>query len=724
MDSVRHPPDAPVPQHAPQLPEPMAGDNPGDSSARPMTGQPDPPGPPAPPRTGHWRRVPGPVRWLLYIAAALFLAWLALFLTKGRFLKSSFEAIVSRMLQRDVKVAGDFQLYFDPINIKFRAEGLSIANPEWAKDRPFFRAKTIDTRISLPRLVVGERRARWLTVEEGAIDLRWSPDHQRNTWTFGDPNKKGEPLDLPTIERALLSGTKLHYRDPRMALSVDISFDSIRSRDRNLTSDIRFSGDGSMRARPFVLTGALLSPNETLGGGRNRLELHAASGPTRIDVAGTLPAATQIEGAQLDLVARGPNLRLLFDFLHVAVPDSRAYRITSHLEPVDDEWRFTRIKGRFGDSDLGGRMTISQPGGRLKISADLATQTLDIVDAGPFIGYDPNRIAAQGAKGAIRQVGGTPRILPDAPLRIDALQAFDADVRYTVRRIRAENVPVSNVALTLALNRSLLKLSPLSFDMAGGFVSSDIEINARGNPVRSRYDIRLSPTPMGTLLARWGVEQSGTSGTLRARVQMSGEGDSVRKSLATSDGRIVIVMPAGTMWARNIQLSELDIGTFVQKMFQNKLKDPVQINCGLIAFTVRNGVATADPILIDTRKNVIAGRGGFSFRDESLNLSVRADAKKFSLFSAQSPVGINGYFAAPGINPVSPELLTRAGVGVGLGLFVNPLAGLLAFVDVGDAKSAACGPVLEGARAAAQRTTKGKPRSDVGDGREGRDRRR
>src|SRR3546814_20419482 len=41
---------------------------------------------------------------------------------------------------------------------------------------------------------------------------------------------------------------------------------------------------------------------------------------------------------------------------------------------------------------------------------------------------------------------------------------------------------------------------------------------------------------------------------------------------------------------------------------------------------------------------------------------------------------------------------------------------MLACVDVGDAKAAACGPVLTGAKAAAQRTDKGKPRDDVGQG--------
>ena len=41
---------------------------------------------------------------------------------------------------------------------------------------------------------------------------------------------------------------------------------------------------------------------------------------------------------------------------------------------------------------------------------------------------------------------------------------------------------------------------------------------------------------------------------------------------------------------------------------------------------------------------------------------------------------------------------------------------MLAFVDPGDAKAAACGPVLAGADAAAQRTTNGSPRKDVGSG--------
>ena len=63
---------------------------------------------------------------------------------------------------------------------------------------------------------------------------------------------------------------------------------------------------------------------------------------------------------------------------------------------------------------------------------------------------------------------------------------------------------------------------------------------------------------------------------------------------------------------------------------------------------------------------------------------------------------------------MSSELIARGAVGLGLGIFVNPLAAIIAFIDPGDARNVACGPVLEGARAYAQRTVKGQPIKRLG----------
>lgn len=662
-----------------------------------------------------WRGLDWPWRVLTWFLIALFTIWLVLFVTKGRFLKHPAERVMTGFLGRDVKVGGEFNFYFNPLAIQFRADGMTIANPAWAGDKPFFTARSLEMRIATLPLLWGKRTIRDLRLDNGAIDLEWTRDGKANSWTFGSgPPKK---LELPDIRRAAILRTRVRYADPRMLLFGDFGIDRVNARDTRVADNsVHFTGGGTLRGQPYAVDGRMLSPNATLVGGENRIAFVATSGATRLDVSGTLPGPTQFEGSKLQVAARGPNMSRLFDFLGVAVPDTRFYNLRAALTKQGDKWRFTKLTGHYGDSDLGGRMTISRPKDRVLIEADLRTDRLHMIDIAPFVGYQPDRLEKEGAGGLVTRVNGTPRILPDAPLRIDAVRAFYAKVNYQVRDVVGKNIPISDIGLALGLDHGKMTLSPLTFMMSGGLFAADVVINARGAPVTTDYDIRLSPTPMGRLLARWGVEESGTTGTIRGRLQMKGYGNTVRESLASSNGRIAVVVPQGTMWARNIQLSELDIGVFVQKLFEKRLTEPVSINCGLIAFTVRNGVASADPILIDTKKNVILGRGAFSFKDESLDLAVRADGKKFSLFSGQSPVGVGGYFAAPSIDPISPDLIARGGAGVGLGAVLSPFASILAFIDVGDAKAAACEPVLAGANAAAQRTSKGKPRDDVGRG--------
>jgi len=653
-----------------------------------------------------------PPRWLLRVATSLMLilisAWAVLYVTKGRFLKTAFEHFVGAQLHRHVRVAGDFQLYFDPLELKFLAERLTIANPAYAS-RPFLlNARRLEAYVAPLSLLRAKWRLRSLDLEAASIDLEWDAAHLHNSWTFGEQKRGGKPLTLPVIDRAALSGTALRYRDPRLRLLADLRFETISSRNAHIGRAVHFSGGGQVRATPFTAAGALLSPNETVERGRNRLVLRAAANGNVIDMHAVLPSLAALEDVPLQMAARGPNLARLLDIIGVVVPDTRTYALTAQLALHGSDYRFTQLRGRFGDSDLLGAFTVFNAEPRVRVDATLATHGLDIVDVAPFIGYNPDAVAAHGAAAAITRVRGAPRLLPNAPLRIAALQAFDAALRWHIDAVRSRRVPLSDIDVTVALDHSLLALKPFTFSMARGRVVSNVVIDARTRPAHTSYDIRLLPTPLGRLLAGFGAIEAGTTGTIEGRLALQGDGDSVHDSLSTSRGRVAFILPNGTFWTRNVQLVELDLGVFLQRLLQDKLKQPVHINCGLIAFTVRNGFASADPIVIDTTKNLIVGRGGFSFRDETLDLAIKANAKTFSLFSGQSPIGIGGYFAAPAIRPLSPQLFARVGAGLGLAI-VAPPAALLAFVDPGAGKSAACGPVLAGAPAAAQHTMKGAP---------------
>ncbi|WP_159982704.1 MULTISPECIES: AsmA family protein [unclassified Novosphingobium] len=652
---------------------------------------------------------------VLVFIGVIFAIWLVLFITKGRFLKHPFESVAGSLADRKIMVGGDFQLYFAPFRLKFLAENLEVSNPKWASADTLFSARRLETRIAPLSLIFGRRHAYWLDLADGNANLEWDAQHRRNTWTFGSGGK-GKPFELPRIDRASISGMRVRYVDPQMPLLANLRIDPIVSIDTRIGNAVGVNGDGRFRNTPFRVAARLLSPDASVTGGENKLELRAWAVNSVIDVTGTLPALTEFENVPLNVAAKGRDLSQLVGVIDVTIPQTRRYALKAQMVKDGQAYRFTGMTGTFGQSDLSGRFTVNNAK-RLRLDAALTTRRLDIIDAAPFIGYNPDIVASHGAVAAAAATGaGAQRVMPDAALPVASMQRFDAGLDWKIGIVRSKNVPVSDVAMKLSLERGRLVLSPLTFSMARGDVSSDLIFDTRQRPSAISYDIRLGPTPMGRLLAGYGVADSGTTGSVHGRIKLEGRGDTIHDSLATSSGRIAFVMPQGTLWTKNAQLAELDLGTFVYKMFEGKLKKPIEINCGLLAFTVRGGMAASDPILIDTSKNVVTARGGFNFDTEGVDMAFRADGKKFSLLSGQSPVRLGGHFASPSLQVVSPQLLGRVGAGLGLAVVASPVAGLLAFVDVGDAKSAACGPVLSGARAAAQRTTKGKPRTDVGKG--------
>ncbi len=653
---------------------------------------------------------------LLGLVGTIFAVWLILFITKGRFLKHPFESIAGRLTSRTVTVRGNFQLYFAPLRIKFLADGITVSNPSWATKPNLFSADHVDARIAPLSLIFGKRHFYSLDLKNGAVDLEWLRDHSANCWTFDSGKKGGKPLELPRVDVATVQGTKVHYLDPRMRVVADLRVDDIRSADARIGKAVGVRGTGTLRDTPFRVVAQLLSPDATVNRRENKLVARAWAANNVVDVTGTLPSIADVENVPLQTRARGRNMAELLGIIGVVVPQTRTYQVRAQLVKSGEVYRFTHLAGTAGATDLAGRLTVTN-GERIHLDSVLATRQLDIIDAAPFIGYNPDIVAAKGAVAAAAATGAAPeRVMPDAELPVKTMQVFDADLKWTIAQVRSKNLPISNIDLTLDLDHGRLALSPLTFAMARGNVASDLIFDTRPRPSAVSYDIRLAPTPMGRLLAGYGIAEAGTPGTSKGRIQLKGRGDTIHDSLSTASGRVAFIMPNGTLWTRNVQLAELDLGTFVQKMFEEKLKKPVTLNCGLVAFSVRDGVAAADPILLDTPKNVILGRGGFSFKTEAVDLAVRADGKKFSLFSGKSPVGIGGHFASPKLAVISPELVGRAGVGLGLAIAATPLAGVLAFVDIGDAKSAACGPVLSGATAAQQRTTKGEQRDDVGHG--------
>ena len=123
----------------------------------------------------------------------------------------------------------------------------------------------------------------------------------------------------------------------------------------------------------------------------------------------------------------------------IAAYNGRTCSLTvEQLVKAGDEYRFTRMGGRFGDRDVAGRLTVTN-GVRLHLDSVLTTRQLDIVDAAPFIGYNPDIVATKGTVAAAAATGAGPdRILPDAALPVATMRAFDAGLHWTIGRLKSK----------------------------------------------------------------------------------------------------------------------------------------------------------------------------------------------------------------------------------------------------------------------------------------------
>jgi uncharacterized protein involved in outer membrane biogenesis len=640
-------------------------------------------------------------RHRLLVAIAVLIAVLAglylyQYVTRGRFWQETFEAYASKRAGRPVRVAGNFELYLAP-GIRFRADALTVGNPEWAEQAPFFSARRIALDAPLLKALFGQLTIADLTLDGGRLALQRRADGSNN-WTFG-----GGPLELPEIVRAAVTDSRLRVvdapSDTRFEMTLGAIAATARGGVQRIAGPLVFDGKGVTHGAPFTLSGRLTTPNEAAAGGRLGLDLAGSIARTRITLAGTLPSLTRIDGADLRISARGRNLQDPGALFGVILPATRPYALTANLTKVDRQLRLTRLAGRIGSTDIAGALTgiiAENAAGRFRLDGTLTSNVLDIKDVGPLVGYDPERLEA--GKSVVVTVAGRPRLLPDAPLAIEAIGKFDARIDYRATKVRTGKLPFDNFHLGLDLDDRLLSLTPLAFDIAGGRLTAKIAINARTPPVVTDYDVRITQVPLGKLLTGFKVEDAGTTASVRGRVQLRGTGDSVRASLASADGRIALFFPVGTLWVRNTELAELDLQNFLTALIGKKLKEPRRINCGIAAFTITKGRAIADPIVFDTNKSVFRGSGGFNFGDESLEMALEGDSKQFSLFSAQSPIGLRGWFAEPRINVISGELLTRIGAGLALGIIATPFAAVAAFVDPGDAKDQDCTAILAGKR--------------------------
>jgi len=580
------------------------------------------------------------------------------------------------------------------------ADNVYMSNPAWS---------TVGKQMAAAqRIEAGVRILPLLTKDVVITDLRLAnPDIavQRradgsNSWTFKDNGPSEWKVDL---QRLAFDSAKVRYVDEPVGLDLRATADSIKGGETASTA-----AGVPPYGLTFTLAGTYNKANITGGGKAGAvlsltgddtsfpIEAEATAGENKLGLRGIIRDPRSLSGFALQMQLAGASMADLYGLTGVLLPETPPYATKGTLlgKKDGDFWTFTYkdFTGKVGASDIAGTLAYAQRKPRPLLTGALTSKQLRLADLGPTVGAD----TGEGTKAAGKVTAPAPgKALPVDQFNTAKWGALDAEVKFTGKQIlRTADIPLRDIETTIRMKDKVLTLTPLSFALAGGRITSNIRLDGREKVLDASARLAARGVKIRELFPKLQSMQA-TFGEINGDGALVGKGNTVAAMLGTSQGEINAVVTEGTVSQFVLELAGLNVANAVYvKIFGDK---QTMLNCVAATTTVRNGRANIDRFVLDSEDAVVNATGYVDLATEKLDVDVRPKTKGARILSLRTPLYARGTFKDPKVGPHAGPLALKAGAAVALAA-INPLAALLPLINVDKAPDTNCGAEISAAK--------------------------
>lgn len=421
------------------------------------------------------------------------------------------------------------------------------------------------------------------------------------------------------------------------------------------------------------------------------ISLDLANGPTRISLSGTLADPLALQGANLHLLLRGPDMALLEKLTGVPIPRTPNFSVAGRLDYIEDRFRFTEIVGSVGQSDIGGSLTVGTAGPRVDVEGELHSRRVDLADLGGFIGEEPGRLDTPGQtaeqRSALVRNEASARVLPDEPMNLPKLQSTDIRISYRADSVIGRNVPFDSLRTALEVKEGVVHLRQLALSVGRGQIAGDITLTpAAEGRMQAVGDVQFQRLDLSRLMQATQTFEG--AGTLNGRARIEGTGNSLAAILGAGNGTVTLAMSGGNLSALLVDLSGLRLANALLSALGVPGRTAVQ--CFVGDLVLQRGVVNLRTVLLDTEDVVVVATGNVNLARERLEVRLRSESKSFTIGTLPTAILMSGSFRNPSVAPELGELAARSGAAAGLAVLLAPVAGLLPTIQFGIGEDNRC----------------------------------
>jgi AsmA family protein len=564
------------------------------------------------------------------------------------------------------------------------AQDIVLGNADWARTGPTMaRLRQVDISINPLSLFAKTINIQAMELDGATLVLEKTKD-DKNNWTFGkDEDSSRWRVALHSL--AIKEG-KARYVDPAKKADATARIDTDRDGAVHFKLGGVFNGEGVSGGGK---AGGLLTLME-----RNvkyPVEATLKVGETTIVADGSLTDPSHPSALDIKLKILAASMADLFPISGLVLPDTPKFstegRVVGTFKPDDIRVRYEKFKGKVGESDLAGTLEYLHRKPRPLLRGEVISENLRLRDLRALIGTDEE--ANKKSEKAKIPPG---KVLPVSPFKTDRWGKMDAQVRFNGKKIvRSDGLPIDHLETTLTMNNGLLELAPLNFGIAGGRLTTELEINGRGDPAKARMTVSARRLKLKEMLPA--VETSQASiGEINGDAKLTAAGNSFAALLASANGEVKSLISQGSISKFILEAAGLNIASVVvTKLFGDH---QVQINCMAADLGITEGVMQTRFFILDSTDATITVAGNIDFAEEKFNLTARPESKGVRVISLRAPLYVSGTFKKPDVGVDKAAIAARAGAAAVLGIAAAPAAALLALIDPGPAEDSPCVPLL------------------------------
>lgn len=329
------------------------------------------------------------------------------------------------------------------------------------------------------------------------------------------------------------------------------------------------------------------------------------------------------------IASHGHDLHDLDKVIEAGLPGTQAFTLRGDVRHDASDWALNDVSGTLGRSDFAGRAQVRQRNGRTLVNAVVQSQKLDFKDLSTDEGL---------AKGDahFRRLG--PRLLPETAINLAHLRTVDATATFVAHRLLfAKPSPFVSLAGTARLDHGVLTVQPLVAGLVHGRIIGWARVDHRTGKPHLSLDLRLIDSRVENVL----VKPADAVGAMRGRLRLNGDGQTVRQAVGRSSGTLAFIVTNGSLPTNLAELIGQDAGGVVAG------KERVDLRCAVAHFSVRKGIASPSPLLIDTAVSQATASGSIDLSSERIALAVAGRRKQGSAVRLAGPLKVSGILSKP-----------------------------------------------------------------------------